>query len=126
MGGKSSKEKINYILDVNWDITESPERNLFIKLPNDINGIDILCPINIKQPNNKLKVETIKLRANNTCNVISYMNIFKSIHNVYRHYRCQIIRYAEENNLPIELYFSKLKFVENSNKIGIYKLILTN
>ena len=126
MGGKSSKEKINYILDVNWDITESPERNLFIKLPNDINGIDILCPINIKQPNNKLKVETIKLRANNTCNVISYMNIFKSIHNVCRHYRCQIIRYAEENNLPIELYFSKLKFVENSKKIGIYKLILTN
>ena len=126
MGGKSSKEKVNYILDVSWDITESPEKNLFIKLPNNINGIDILCPINIKQPNNTLKIETIKLRANNICNVIAYMDIFKSIYNVYRHYKCQIIRHAEDNDLPIELYFNKLKFIQNSNKISIYKLILTN
>ena len=72
------------------------------------------------------KIETIKLRANNTCNVIPYMTVFKSIYNVYRSYKFQIVRYAENNDLPIKLFLKKLKFIENKNKIAYYKVILTD
>ena len=39
MGGGNSKPKMDYILDVKWDITESPDKSLCIKLPNNITNI---------------------------------------------------------------------------------------
>ena len=122
MGGKSTKQKMDYILDVHWDITETPEKNLFIKLPNNIHSIYILCPIMVKDN----KVEMLKLRANNTCNIIPYMSVFRGIYDIYKSYKYQIVRYAEDNDLPIKLFLKKLKFIENNNKIAYYKVILTD
>jgi hypothetical protein len=121
MGGKSSKpKKTDYILDVSWDITESPDKNLFIRLPKNIKGIHILCPIQTS----KLQIEIVKLKAHNTCNVIAYMDVFKSIYNVYRTHRYKIIRYAEENDKDVKIFFKGLEFIKNENNIGIYKLKL--
>jgi len=122
MGLRNSKTKTDYILDVNWDITESPDKNLFIKLPNNITTMHILCPIRTKE----LNIEILKLKAKNTCNVIPYLDIFKGIYNIYRHHRYKIIRYAEENNLPIEIYFKQLVFKDAKNKVGTYNLKLTD
>jgi hypothetical protein len=123
MGNNSSKVlDFDFVSKIKWDITESPDKNLFIKLPDGIKGIQINCPIHATQ----FTTETIKIKAQNTSNIIPYLDIFKEIYKVYKVHKHKIINYAEKNDLPIEIYFSRLIHIKNKNNISIYILELTN
>ena len=122
MGGGNSKPKMDYILDVKWDITESPDKSLCIKLPNNTTSLVILCPVKLK----KLIIESITIKSKNTSNIIPYLDIFSAIYKLYYNYKYRIISYAKDNNLPIEIYFKQLIYIKHEHKDAIYKLVLSD
>lgn len=113
---KKSKKSIPSIIKIHWDITQNPQKHLYVIVPNNVNKVNIICPIHLETI--KKKIITIKVKYPG--NYISYYEIIDKIYDVYRNYKHKITKFK-----PEKIFFKDIQYINTENNEANYKVLLS-